>query len=86
MREYCLKYGASIFFTDTTHSLTNIELLYKYIVHRIYDYDFPYPSKLDEKNSLFIPTGRDTLNLIAELCKGVNDGIPYEEVIKKPTK
>lgn len=66
-------------FTDTTNSLTNIELLYKYISHRIYDYDFPYPSKIDEKNSIFIPTGRDTPNLIAELCKGVSDTIPFEE-------
>ena len=81
-----MKYGASIIFTDTTNSLTNVELLYKYIITRIYDFDFPYPSKLDEKNSLFIPTGRDTPHLIAELCKNVDDGIPYEEIIKKPVK
>ena len=64
MREYCLNYGASVIFTDTAHTLTNVELLYRYIVHRIYDYDFPFKSKIDERNSLFIPTGRDSLALI----------------------
>lgn len=53
-------------------------------MHRIYDYDFAYKSKLDEKNSLFIPTGRDSVALIQELCKGVGEGVPFEEVIKKP--
>ena len=73
-------------FADTTANLTNIELLYKYMLHRLYDYEFPYQSKLDEKNSLFIPTGRDTLSLINELCKGVNDELLFEQVIKQPEK
>jgi hypothetical protein len=39
VRQYCLTYGASMMFTDI-HQLTNIELLYRYLLHRLYDFEF----------------------------------------------
>jgi hypothetical protein len=39
-------------------------LAYEYILARIYNIDFTYPSNTLDKEALFIPTGLDTLELI----------------------
>lgn len=41
-----------------------MEMLYNYIVHRIYDQDFPHTSNINDKEALFIPSGRDSKDLI----------------------
>lgn len=39
-----------------------------------------------QKDSIFIPTGFDSLMLIDALCKGtVNENKIFEEVIKRPS-
>ena len=67
-------------------TLTNIntELLYKYIMHWIYGYEFTVAPLVNVKESLFVPSGYDSLSLIEELCKHVDSSMPFEEVIKKP--
>jgi hypothetical protein len=60
-----------------------VELLYRYILHRIYDSEFASRPQINEKDQIFIPTGFDSLMLINELCKGAEDGL-FEERIKKP--
>jgi dynein light intermediate chain 1 len=54
--------------------MTNVELLYKYVLHRIYDAEFIHRPQIHEKDQVFIPTGFDSLLLINELCKGADDG------------
>lgn len=84
VRSYCLTYGAAMMFTDI-HQQTNLELLYRYLLHRIYDYDFTDKAQIQQKNSIFIPAGFDSLLMIDTLCKGTADEKKvYEEVIKKP--
>ena len=39
LRSYCLSYAAALIFLET-NQLTNVELLYKYMIHRIYDAEF----------------------------------------------
>ena len=71
-------------FTDI-HQQTNLELLYRYILHRLYDFEFTDKAQPNQKNSIFIPSGFDSLMLIDALCKGTSmDGKSFEEVIKKP--
>jgi|TARA_B110000305_G_C19300687_1_gene568984 hypothetical protein len=41
-----------------------MEMLYSYIVHRIYDQDFAFTSNINDKEALFIPSGRDSKDLI----------------------
>ena len=39
MRKFCLQYGASLFYTSVKED-KNCDLLYKYLVHRIYHFPF----------------------------------------------
>lgn len=39
LREFCIYYGAALIFTEI-HQDQNLEVLYKYILHRIYDQEF----------------------------------------------
>ena len=43
---------------------SNLDTLYKYLNHRLYNYPFDKTPQIVEKNELFIPTGFDSLNLI----------------------
>ena len=39
IRKFCLQYGASLFYTSVKED-KNCDLLYKYLVHRIYHFPF----------------------------------------------
>ena len=39
VRKFCLQYGASLFYTSVKED-KNCDLLYKYLVHRIYHFPF----------------------------------------------
>jgi dynein light intermediate chain 1 len=39
LRTYSLSYGAALLFTEI-HQQTNLELLYRYLLHRLYDFEF----------------------------------------------
>lgn len=67
----------------------NLDTLYQYINHRLYDFGFAVKPQIVEKDQLFIPAGFDSLTLIRELCSGSmftsgTDGKPlsYEEVLR----
>jgi len=73
-------------FTDI-HQQTNLELLYKYLLHRLYDYDFNDKAISNLKNSIFIPSGFDSLMLIDALCKGTPlESKVFEEIIRRPVQ
>lgn len=63
IRTTCLTYGASTMFVSDKTQI-NLELLYAYIVHRLYGFQLKYKPLLDEKDRIFIPSGFDTLTLI----------------------
>ena len=84
IRQHCLYYGASLIFTEI-HQTSNLEVLYKYILHRLYDQEFKEKPSPNQKNSIFIPTGYDSQQFIDTLCKNTGiDGKIFEEVIKRP--
>ena len=71
-------------FTDI-HQQTNLEQLYKYILHRIYDFEFLEKAQANQKTAIFLPSGFDSLNLIDKLCKGTPlEGKVFENVIQRP--
>ena len=78
----------------SSNSGSNIQVLYDYILSRIYDSDFVHTSKIDDKEALFVPTGFDSPDLINQMdLKKVRslrnqelDEIQYNDVIKKPGK
>ena len=85
--------GASTIFVSDKAQI-NIELLYHYIMHRAYNYQFKFKALVDEKERVFIPAGFDSLTLIKysigfllcrERAKNVGETL-FEDIFKEPAK
>ena len=63
IRTTSLLYGAATIFTSDK-AQTNIDLLYHYLMHRLYRYPLQYKPLVDERDRIFIPSGFDSLTLI----------------------
>lgn len=86
VRKFCLRYGAALFYTSVKED-KNCDLLYKYLVHRIYGFPFKTPALVVEKDGVFIPSGWDNDKKIAILYENITSASPddpYSEVITKP--
>ena len=86
IRKFCLKYGASLFYISAKIN-KNCDLLYKYLVHRIYGLPFKTPALVVEKDAVFIPSGWDNDKKIEILYENILSFKPddnYNDVIKKP--
>ena len=89
IREYALQYGASVIFTSSIAE-RNLDVFYSYLTHRLYDMQFEHKPQTVDKDSLFIPSGFDSLNMINQLAieivqKGPDgEQLGYEDVIKPP--
>lgn len=79
LREFALRYGASIMFTSTKKG-TNMLGLYSYLLHRFFDSN-PVSPELTNKESMFIPTGYDSPKLVQQLCPSIDD--PYDKIVIK---
>lgn len=65
----------------------NLDLLYKYIVHKTYGFQFTTPALVVEKDAVFIPAGWDNEKKIAILHENFTTVKPedaYEDFIVKP--
>ncbi|KAI5093820.1 cytoplasmic dynein 1 light intermediate chain 1 isoform X3 [Silurus meridionalis] len=65
----------------------NIDLIYKYLIHRLYGFPFHFPAQVVEKDSVFIPSGWDNEKKIAilhENLQSVKAEDNFEDVIVKP--
>ena len=51
----------------SANSNSNIQILYEYILHRLYDVDFVHASNINDKEALFVPTGFDSPDLIKQM-------------------
>jgi len=86
IRHFCLKYGTSLFYTSVKED-KNCDLLYKYLVHRIYGFPFKTPALVVEKDAVFIPAGWDNEKKVAILYENMHSIRPdqyYTDVIAKP--
>jgi len=86
VRKFCLQYGASLFYTSVKED-KNCDLLYKYLVHRIYNFPFKTPALVVEKDAVFIPAGWDNDKKIAILYENMHSVRPdqyYTDVIARP--
>ncbi|PIK40012.1 putative cytoplasmic dynein 1 light intermediate chain 2 isoform X2 [Apostichopus japonicus] len=86
IRKFCLNYGASLFYVSVKES-KNCDLLYKYMIHRIYSFPFSMPALVVEKDAIFIPSGWDSLQKISILYENMpnlNPDKSFDEVIMKP--
>ena len=86
VRKFCLTYGASLFFTSVKED-KNCDLLYKYLVHKNYNFPFTTPALVVERDALFIPAGWDSPSKIGILLENLFKFSPeqnYKDVIKSP--
>uniref|UniRef100_A0A8C7UEB8 Dynein light intermediate chain n=1 Tax=Oncorhynchus mykiss TaxID=8022 RepID=A0A8C7UEB8_ONCMY len=86
IRRFCLQYGAALIYTSVKEE-KNMDLLYKYIVHKIYDFQFTTPALVVEKDAILIPSGWDNEKKIAILHENfttVRPEDPFEDFIMKP--
>lgn len=78
--------GASLFYVSAKVN-KNCDLLYKYLVHRIYGLPFKTPALVVEKDAVFIPAGWDNDKKIAILYENIQSVTPddiFNDVITKP--
>ncbi|KAG0719558.1 Cytoplasmic dynein 1 light intermediate chain 2 [Chionoecetes opilio] len=86
IRKFCLQYGASLFYTSVKED-KNCDLLYKFLVHKIYNLPFRTPALVVEKDAVFIPAGWDNEKKIAILYENMHTMTPedyYTDVIVRP--
>ena len=80
LRRECIRYGATLVFTSSKYNI-NIDLAYKYLMHRLYDFKLNEEAQIHEKDKIFVPSAWDSSNLISELDY-VDITEPFEEVFK----
>ncbi|XP_078335551.1 cytoplasmic dynein 1 light intermediate chain 2-like isoform X10 [Crassostrea virginica] len=86
IRKFCLHYGASLVYSSVKEE-KNCDLLYKYLVHRIYGFPFSSPAYVVEKDCVFVPAGWDNEKKISILYENLNTMKAddcFEDVITKP--
>ena len=81
IREFAISHGASIIYTSgKSNSNNNLSVLYEYIVHRLYNFRFKHKAQIITKDSVFIPSGWDSPDLIKETSytteKSLQDLLP----------
>uniref|UniRef100_A0A3B3VEE5 Dynein light intermediate chain n=1 Tax=Poecilia latipinna TaxID=48699 RepID=A0A3B3VEE5_9TELE len=86
IRRFSLQYGAGLIYTSVKEE-KNLDLLYKYIVHKLYDFQFVTPALVVEKDAVFIPSGWDNekkIGILHENLTTVRPDNPFEDFITKP--
>ncbi|XP_025415479.1 cytoplasmic dynein 1 light intermediate chain 2-like [Sipha flava] len=86
LRKFCLQFGASLFYVSVMED-KNCDLLYKYLMHRIYRFPFKTPALIVEKDSVFVPSGWDSLKKIEVLYENmqkINPESHYSDAIPFP--
>uniref|UniRef100_A0A8C2WI88 Dynein light intermediate chain n=1 Tax=Cyclopterus lumpus TaxID=8103 RepID=A0A8C2WI88_CYCLU len=86
IRQFCLQYGAGLIYTSVKEE-KNMDLLYKYLVHKMYEFQFTTPALVVEKDAVFIPSGWDNekkIGILHENLSTVRAEDPFEDFITKP--
>ena len=83
LREKALQYGATVMFTSSkAKESRNLDTLYQYLGHRLYNFNFTQKPQIVENDALFVPSGFDSLNLIQSLAKGSLTQGSYQDVLR----
>ena len=78
IRSYALTYGATIIYTSTKQNI-NLNVLYDYILHRIYKFDLRHRPNIMDRDSYFIPGGYDSLAVLKNFDMQNELSMLYEE-------
>ncbi len=69
-KQICLSFikdGAALFYTTVKEKRT-FERLHKYMLHKLYDYSFSFPSNVVDRETIFMYVLTDTLYRIILSC------------------
>ncbi|XP_023229854.1 cytoplasmic dynein 1 light intermediate chain 1-like isoform X1 [Centruroides sculpturatus] len=86
LRKFCLKYGASLIYTSVKED-KNCDVLWKYLLHKIYDFPFRTPALVVDRDIIFIPSGWDSQKKIAILYENLACVAPddsYNTAVSRP--
>uniref|UniRef100_A0A803WEI4 Dynein light intermediate chain n=1 Tax=Ficedula albicollis TaxID=59894 RepID=A0A803WEI4_FICAL len=86
IRRFCLQYGAALIYTSVKEN-KNIDLVYKYIVQKLYGFPFNVPAVVVEKDAVFIPAGWDNdkkIGILHENFQTLKADDNFEDIITKP--
>ncbi|XP_015709445.1 cytoplasmic dynein 1 light intermediate chain 1 isoform X1 [Coturnix japonica] len=86
IRRFCLQYGAALIYTSVKEN-KNIDLVYKYLVHKLYGFPFNVPAVVVEKDAVFIPAGWDNdkkIGILHENFQTLKAEDSFEDSIRKP--
>ncbi|KAM5138400.1 cytoplasmic dynein 1 light intermediate chain 2 [Mantella aurantiaca] len=86
VRRFCMQYGAALIYTSVKEE-KNVDLLYKYIVHKMYGFHFSTPALVVEKDAVFIPAGWDNekkIGILHENFASIKAEDAFEDFIVKP--
>ncbi|NXW32450.1 DC1L1 protein, partial [Phaetusa simplex] len=86
IRRFCLQYGAALIYTSVKEN-KNIDLVYKYIVQKLYGFPFNVPAVVVEKDAVFIPAGWDNdkkIGILHENFQTLKAEDSFEDIIIKP--
>ncbi|XP_072109793.1 cytoplasmic dynein 1 light intermediate chain 1-like isoform X2 [Mobula birostris] len=86
IRRFCLQYGAALIYTSIKEN-KNIDLMYKYLVHKLYGFPFHSPVLVVEKDAVFIPAGWDNekkIGILYENFQSLKPDDKFEDGIMKP--
>uniref|UniRef100_A0AC34RNT2 Dynein light intermediate chain n=1 Tax=Panagrolaimus sp. JU765 TaxID=591449 RepID=A0AC34RNT2_9BILA len=72
LRKFCQARGAALVCTSVKDDI-NVQLLYKYLVHRVYGLPFTSSACIVGKDSIFIPTGWESNQKLAILAEELKD-------------
>lgn len=88
LRNECLSYGASIVYTMVQPKNTsNVDLLYEYLMHRLYGYPFKRKAQVPSRDALFIPSGWDSREKVDQAASSLPGGgldRSFESVVTPP--
>ena len=86
LRLYCLKHGAGLVFTSMKEN-KNIELLKKYILHKLYGFPFYATASVVDRDAVFVPIGWDSekkISIIQDSLSKFSVSDPFNSVISRP--
>ncbi|XP_029445268.1 cytoplasmic dynein 1 light intermediate chain 1 isoform X1 [Rhinatrema bivittatum] len=86
IRRFCLQYGAALIYTSIKEN-KNIDIVYKFIVQKLYGFPFNIPAVVVEKDAVFIPAGWDNekkIGILHENFQTLKIEDSFEDIITKP--
>lgn len=84
LRNECLPFGAGIVYTAVqAKNRRNVEVLYEYLMHRLYGHALKAPPNVPSRDALFVPAGWDSRERVDKTASALQDGLEraFESVV-----